>query len=118
MVIGQRTVGRAFIQNTIDAGFAGVQYRITTGTSFRPNGKNRQRKPDSQPSDDWGVRPDVGLEGPVTADKSVELRKQADLHALRPAESREALPFDDPDADPYRLAALTYLRKQLDAKKK
>jgi carboxyl-terminal processing protease len=118
VVIGQRTVGRAFIQNTIDAGFAGVQYRITTGTSFRPNGKNRQRKPDSQPSDDWGVRPDVGLEVPVTADKSIELRKQADLHALRPAESREALPFDDPDADPYRLAALTYLRKQLDAKKK
>jgi carboxyl-terminal processing protease len=118
VVIGQRTVGRAYIQNTIDAGFAGVQYRVTTGTSFRPNGKNRQRKPDSQPSDDWGVRPDVGLEVPVTADKSTELRKQADLHALRPAESREALPFDDPEADPYRLAALTYLRKQLDAKKK
>lgn len=117
VVVGQRTVGRASIQNVRDAGFAGIQFRITTGTSLRPNGKNRQRKPDSQPTDDWGVRPDDGMEVPITADKSAELRKQADLHSLRPSDSREALPFDDPDADPYRLAALTYLRKKLDAKK-
>jgi carboxyl-terminal processing protease len=113
VVVGQRSVGRASIQNTIDAGFAGVQFRVTTGTSFRPNGKNRLRKPDSQPTDDWGIRPDVGLEVPVTADKSAELRRQAELHGLRPFESREALPFDDPEADPYRLAALVYLRKKL-----
>jgi len=117
VVVGQRTVGRASIQNVRDAGFAGVQFRITTGTSLRPNGKNRQRKADSQPTDEWGVRPDDGLEVPITADKSAELRRQADLHSLRPADSREALPFDDADADPYRLAALTYLRKKLDAKK-
>ncbi|MCE9562358.1 MAG: PDZ domain-containing protein [Planctomycetes bacterium] len=117
VVVGQRTVGRASIQNVRDAGFAGVQFRITTGTSLRPNGKNRQRKPDSQPTDEWGIRPDDGLEVPITADKSAELRRQADLHSLRPADSREALPFDDADADPYRLAALKYLRKKLDGKK-
>jgi len=113
VIVGQRTVGRAMIQSARDAGFAGVQFRVTTGTSLRPNGKNRQKTPDSQPTDDWGVRPDEGLEVPITMDKSTELRRQADLHALRPAESREALPFDDADADPYRLAALGYLRKQL-----
>lgn len=113
VVVGQRSVGRASIQNTLDAGFGQIQFRVTTGTSFRPNGKNRQRLPDSQPTDDWGVRPDPGLEVPVTADKSVELRRQAELHSLRPADSSTALPFDDPDADPYRLTALTYLRKKL-----
>jgi C-terminal processing protease CtpA/Prc len=117
VVIGQRTVGRASIQSAITAGFGEVQFRVTTGTSFRPNGKPRQKLPDSQPTDDWGIRPDEGLEVPVTADKSAELRRQAELHALRPAESKEALPFDDPNADPYRLAALKYLRKKLDAKK-
>ncbi|WP_439629822.1 S41 family peptidase [Gemmata sp.] len=116
VVVGQRSVGRASVQNVRDAGFAGVQFRVTTGTSFRPNGKNRMRKPDSQPTDDWGIRPDEGLEVPVTADKSAELRRQADLHALRPADSREALPFDDPAADPYRLTALVYLRKHLGKK--
>lgn len=113
VVVGQRSVGRASIQSTSDTGFGGVQFRFTTGTSFRPNGKNRQRKPDSQPTDDWGIRPDAGLEVPITLEKSRELGRQAELHALRPAESREALPFDDPDADPYRLAALLYLRKML-----
>jgi carboxyl-terminal processing protease len=116
VVVGQRSVGRASVQNVRDAGFAGVQFRVTTGTSFRPNGKNRMRKPDSQPTDDWGIRPDEGLEVPVTADKSAELRRQADLHALRPADSRDALPFDDPAADPYRLTALVYLRKHLGKK--
>jgi C-terminal processing protease CtpA/Prc len=117
VVVGQRTVGRASIQNIRDAGFGGVQFRVTVGTSYRPNGKNRQRRPDSQPTDDWGIRPDEGLEVPITADKSVELRRQAELHSLRPADSREALPFDDPAEDPYRLTALAYLRKKLNAGK-
>jgi carboxyl-terminal processing protease len=113
VVVGQRSVGRAAIQSTIDAGFAGVQFRLTTGTSLRPNGKNRLRRPDSQPTDDWGIRPDPGLEVPVTPDKSAELRRQAELHSLRPFDNRQSLPFDDPAADPYRLTALTYLRKKL-----
>lgn len=113
VVIGQRTFGRATIQNAREAGFAGMQFRITVGTSLRPNGKNRQRTPESRPTDEWGVRPDDGLEVPVTADKSAELRRDAEFHALRPAESREALPFDDPAGDPYRLAALKYLREKL-----
>src|SRR5581483_10770715 len=111
--VGQRTVGRASIQSAIDAGFAGLQFRVTTGFSLRANGKPRAKLPDSKPTDDWGVRPDEGLEVPITADKSAELRQQAELHSLRPADSTEALPFDDPAADPYRLAALTYLRKKL-----
>lgn len=113
IVIGQRTVGRATIQNFLEAGFAGVQFRVTTGTSLRPNGKNRQRMPESQPTDDWGIRPDEGMEVPVTVDKSTELHRQADLHALRPAGNRNALPFDDPVEDPFRLAALKYFHDKL-----
>ncbi len=113
VIIGQRTVGRASIQSTITAGFADMQFRVTSGTSLRPNGKSRQKKSDSQPTDDWGIRPDDGLEVPITADKSAELRRQAELHALRPADSNEALTFDDVTQDPYRLAALDYLRKKL-----
>jgi carboxyl-terminal processing protease len=117
VIVGQRTVGRASIQNTIDAGFAGVQFKLTTGISLRPNGKNRHRKTDSRPTDDWGVRPDDGLEVPITLDKSFELHRAADLQALRLASSNEALPFDDPNQDPYRLAALIYFRKRFAAGK-
>lgn len=41
VLLGQRTVGRASIQNIVDGGFGGLQFKITTGGSFRPNGKSR-----------------------------------------------------------------------------
>ncbi|MDB5311116.1 MAG: ctpB 2 [Gemmataceae bacterium] len=113
VVMGQRTVGRALIQNMVDTGFGGLKFKVTTGTTLRPNGKPRGKRPDSGPTDDWGIRPDPGLEVPVTADLSAQLRRWADEHALRPANSQEALPFDDPGKDPYRAAALAHLRKQL-----
>ncbi len=113
VLLGQRTVGRASIQNIIEAGFGGLQFKVTTGESLRPNGKPRQRKPDSGPTDDWGLKPDEGLEVPVTRDKSAELRRWAELHALRPFDSTEGLDFDDPALDPYRLKALDYLRKKV-----
>jgi carboxyl-terminal processing protease len=112
-VLGQRTVGRAHISYINDYGLGGLRYKVTVGASVRPNGKSRQKLPGSQPTDDWGVRPDPGLEVPVTADLSAELGRWAELHSLRPAHSREALPFDDPVKDPHRLAALAYLRKKL-----
>lgn len=117
VLLGQRTVGRASIQNIVDGGFGGLQFKVTVGESFRPNGKSRQRKPDSGPNDEWGLKPDEGLEVPVTLDKSNELRRWAELHALRPADSTEALDFDDHNLDPHRVKALDYLRKKLDAKK-
>jgi carboxyl-terminal processing protease len=112
-VMGQRTAGRAAIQRSIDTGFSDLQFKVTTGTTLRPNGEPRQREADSKPTDDWGIRPDPGLEVPVTLDLSKKLRRWADEHALRPADSREALEFDDPAKDPYRAAALRYFREQL-----
>ena len=116
VLMGQRTVGKAAIQNIVEGGFGGLSFKVTIGESFRPNGKPRLRKPNSGPNDEWGVKPDEGLEVPVTLDKSVELRKWAELHSLRPADSNEALDFDDPDKDPYRVKALDYLRKKLGKK--
>ncbi len=113
VLMGQRTVGRASIQNIVDGGFGGLQFKVTIGESFRPNGKPRQRHPNSGPNDEWGLKPDDGLEVPVTLDKSKELRRGADLQALRPFGNNEALDFDDPAKDPYRLTALHYLRKKL-----
>jgi C-terminal processing protease CtpA/Prc len=112
--MGQRTVGRASIANTIDAPFGQLQFRVTTGATLRPNGKPRGKMPDSKPTDDWGIRPDPGLEVPVTLELSEKLRLWAEEQALRPGESKDALPFDDPLKDPYRAAALAHLRKKLD----
>ncbi len=115
VLMGQRTVGRASIQGIVDGGFGGLQFKLTTGESLRPNGKSRMRKPDSGPTDDWGLRPDEGLEVPVTKDKAAELRQWAELHALRSFDSTEGLDFDDPAQDPHRVKALDYLRKKIGA---
>lgn len=112
VVIGQRTAGRAAIQHAINTQF-GLPYKVTTGTSFRPNGKPRARTPQSQPTDDWGIRPDPGLEVAITRDLAAELKRWAELHALRPADGTESLDFDDPAKDPFRVAALAYFRKKL-----
>jgi carboxyl-terminal processing protease len=116
-VMGQRTAGRASIQNAMDIGFGQLQFKVTTGATLRANGKPRGKLPNSKPTDEWGVKPDTGLEVPVTLAVSKQLRLWAEEQVLRPAESNAALPFDDPAKDPYRSAALVHLRKMLGAKK-
>jgi C-terminal peptidase prc len=113
VVIGQRTVGKAVITTVIADQTGALNYRVTRGTTLRPNGKSRHRGPDSGPNDDWGIRPDPGHVVPVTADFTAELGRSAERQALRPGASREVLPFDDPVKDPFRLAALKYFREKL-----
>jgi carboxyl-terminal processing protease len=104
VVAGQRTVGKATIQTPEPV--PGIQFKLTTGTFLRPNGKNLQRFPDSRPADDWGVRPDQGRELPLTAEAGRRLKQWWTLQTLRPPETTEALPLDDPENDPQRLAAV------------
>lgn len=112
-VIGQRTSGKGNVQVPFSANLGDLQLKVSTGYTLRPNGANRHRFNDSKPTDNWGVRPGVGCEIPMTNDLREELRKAAELHTLRPADSREALSFDDPARDPCRQFALTFLRKKL-----
>jgi carboxyl-terminal processing protease len=118
VVVGQRTFGKANIMIPIDTPFPELKYRVSTGYSLRPNGKNRHRFPDSKPTDEWGVRPDRGYEIPVTPDLSAKLREEVDRHAIRPAGSTEAVALDDPVADPQRVIAARFLRELIDSDEK
>ncbi len=111
-VAGQRTVGKASVQQVLDSTEYGLRFpfKVSFGEFYRPSGRSLQRLADSKPSDDWGVRPDTGYEIPCSAELDRRLRQQWMLHALRPAGSREGLPADDPEADPVRTAALRLLR--------
>jgi carboxyl-terminal processing protease len=114
VVIGQRTFGKANIMDLINTSLpGGIGYRVSTGFTLRPNGKGRHRFPDSKPTDEWGVRPDKGFEVPLTPDLSVRLRRQAELHAIRPPGSAETVALDDPLADPQRMVALRLLKERL-----
>lgn len=108
-IAGQRTRGKASVQTSLNIGEVGL--KLTTGQFLRPSGKNLHRWPKSRVQDDWGVRPDADLELRLSAELSRQLEGWWVLQALRPGSSHEALPMDDPEADPQLQAAAAGLRK-------
>jgi carboxyl-terminal processing protease len=110
-VAGQRTVGKASVQNALDDSRYSIPFKLTVGTYGRPSGRNLQRFPDSKPADDWGIRPDPGRELAVTPELSRRLKELHVLQTLRPPGDRTALPLDDPENDPQRQAAVQMLRE-------
>src|SRR5262249_3642751 len=95
-----------------------LQLKLTNGTFLRPSGKGLSRFANSKPSDDWGVRPDPGLEFRASADLSRQLKEWWHQQSVRPGASNRALPLDDPDQDPQRQAALKALLRIMDDKPK
>jgi carboxyl-terminal processing protease len=112
-VAGQRTRGKASIQTMRPLPAHGASIMLTSAIFLRPNGKNLNRFPDSKPNDDWGVRPDDGLELRISSGLYRQLREWWEAQTLRPGGSRERLPLDDPDADPQRQLALQALRDRI-----
>jgi carboxyl-terminal processing protease len=123
-IAGRRTRGKASVQaliplNSHDSrqpltvNLPDVSLKLTTGYMSRPSGKNMNRFPNSRRRDNWGIRPDPGLEMRLSPDFSKELKEWWQLVDLRPGTSLEALPLDDPLADPQRQAALQHLRRIL-----
>ncbi len=124
LVVGQRTVGKGSVQNSLMADQGTMAYnpggtitvRLSIGVFTRISGKNLQRFATSKPSDDWGVRPDAGLEFAVSRELSRKLKELWELQNLRPGTSDEALPMDDPANDAPREFALKALRKAMGTK--
>jgi C-terminal processing protease CtpA/Prc len=113
VVVGQRTLGKASVQSLVALEVGNLGMKLTTGSFFRPSGKSLHRFPDSKPSDDWGVQPDPKHDVRVSAELSRQLRDWWTLQTLRPGWSNDALPLDDPTADPQQQAALRVLRERL-----
>lgn len=109
-VAGQRTLGKGSIQSMLALSVADAGLKVTTGTFVRPSGKALHRAPSSTPRDDWGVRPDVDLR--TSPELAKQLKEWWLLQTLRPGPSNEALPLDDPTADPQRLAAVAALLRK------
>jgi carboxyl-terminal processing protease len=124
VVAGQRTRGKGSVQtpaqvalNSADGRVEVLELKLTSGTFVRPSGKNLNRFADSKPSDDWGVKPDAGLEFRTSAELSRQLKQLWQEQSLRPGASDKGLPLDDPERDPQRQAALKALRRIMAEKK-
>jgi C-terminal peptidase prc len=124
-IVGQRTVGKGSVQNaltgeqeTLYHPVANLTVRLSIGVFTRLSGKNLQRFASSKDSDDWGVRPDAGLEYTVSRELSLKLGELWLLQTLRPGSSRKVLPLDDPSKDPQRQFALKVLLRMLNEQKR
>lgn len=81
VVVGERTYGKGSVQKLLRIPHSDppAAVKLTTETYWRPSGKNIHRYPNAKEADDWGVRPDPGLEVPTTEDErlryALEMRK-------------------------------------------
>jgi carboxyl-terminal processing protease len=87
VVIGDRTYGKGSVQKLFNLS-DGAAVKLTTETYWRPSGKNidRPRAPKDNP-DEWGVRPNPGLEVPTTEDERLRYAlevERSDWAAGRP----------------------------------
>lgn len=66
VVAGQRTWGKATVQNVILLEGRKSALRLTVGSYHRPSGKEIHKWKDAKEADDWGVQPSEGLEALLT----------------------------------------------------
>jgi carboxyl-terminal processing protease len=83
VVIGERTWGKGSVQNVIELESGKSALKLTTASYARPNGHNIHRFPNAKESDEWGVKPDEGLE--------VRLRDSEFDGLIRYRQSRDAV---------------------------
>jgi len=60
LIVGERTWGKASVQNIIELEHGTSVLKLTTGGYHRPSGKNIHRRPGATPDEQWGVQPDDG----------------------------------------------------------
>lgn len=112
-VVGQRTWGKGTVQHVIDleGGRRGA-LRLTVASYWRPSKKNIHKLRDAKEEDDWGVRPDPGLEVSITVEQLENLfkvRQQRDLPSVTPTTGEQ------PDERPALLSVDPQLKKAVEA---
>jgi C-terminal peptidase prc len=110
-VAGERSYGKGSVQNVEDFGPTGGQIKLTTARYFPPKGGNIDKLSTSgKETEEWGVRPDEGLEVKLTREQLADLAEYfRDREAIRP--QKEVKPVKDVQLE----KAVEYLRTQIDA---
>jgi hypothetical protein len=82
VVVGDRTWGKGSVQNVVELESGKSALKLTTSSYARPNGHKIHRFPDDKEADEWGVKPDKGLEVKLTNAEMTELlsyRRERDV---------------------------------------
>jgi carboxyl-terminal processing protease len=111
VVIGERTWGKGTVQNVVPLEGGKSALKLTVATYWRPSERNIHRSRDAKEDDDWGVKPDKGLEIGLSQEdqlRAAEGRRQRDA-AGATAEGATPPPLFDPPLE----KAVEYLQSRL-----
>jgi carboxyl-terminal processing protease len=89
VVIGERTWGKGSVQNVIELESGKSALKLTTASYARPNGHNIHRFPDAKESDEWGVKPNDGMEVKLSSEellRFLDYRRRRDIVQARQSE--------------------------------
>ncbi|MBI1918848.1 MAG: S41 family peptidase [Planctomycetes bacterium] len=93
LVVGERSYGKGSVQNILPMEHGQSALKLTTASFWRPSGKNIHRFPDSKDSDEWGVKPNPGLEVTLTREERSEYARwrfeRNVVRARKPAPKKE-----------------------------
>jgi carboxyl-terminal processing protease len=93
VVVGERSWGKGTVQNIEELEGGKSAIRLTIATYWRPSGKDIHKRRNATDDDDWGVRPDPGLEVKLTKDQYQQFalaRRNRDVTPL--AELMQSMP--------------------------
>jgi carboxyl-terminal processing protease len=96
VVVGQRTWGKGSVQNVLRLEEGRSALKLTTAEYRRPSGKGIHRADDASEDDEWGVKPNEGLEIKLTDIEAMQLdrfRRNRDL--LRELDPDEEMVEDE-----------------------
>ena len=103
IVVGERTWGKGTVQNIEELEGGKSAVRLTIATYWRPSGKDIHKRRNATDADDWGVRPDAGLEVKQTKEQyqaRALARRNRDvtpLDALLKASAERRIPNAEPN---------------------
>ncbi|MDX1946474.1 MAG: S41 family peptidase [Pirellulaceae bacterium] len=100
-IVGQRTWGKGTVQNLLELEGGKSALRLTIASYWRPSGKDIHKRRNAKETDDWGVRPDDGLELVLTGEQHAQYvkgRRERDVSSLAELEAEAKLPRAKPAA--------------------
>ena len=116
-VVGTRSYGKGTVQELIPLQTGQGLLKLTTSSYWRPSNKNIHHHEDDGDEDDWGVKPNPGLEVKLDDSQMAKLavwRRNRDIYK---SDGKEDPPGDESPSesyfDPQLRKAIEYLRQQL-----
>ena len=121
VVVGERSYGKGSVQKVFPLSNGEAAVKLTTEVWLTPKGNNIHRWPDSTDAEEWGVRPDEGLEVKLTNEQRREhidhVRSLDRIKGKPGDEVKPEVPKADDGAKPYidpvAEKAMEYLRRKL-----